>query len=416
MNQPKNLISYQKLLETLNVDKSANHLLLGNGFNNSLGVVTTYKNIFNKMEQAYPQYERVKSNLEEKNYDIELLIKELKESLAEANFLPDYIENKIKLDFMTATYSIVSRDIKKIYQEKNKAIHLLFNNFSNYFTLNYDPLLYLLLMQFKHEDENKSLVFQNTSSFIEGDLDTRKQNIYQKIKKAREEGYLKISDGDRDSQFSLEETSKGNFKLAVKEFFKNEKWKQKDIEEIINKIIGEENPSEDKLLKADDGFRKLKQRSLFKESKEQNIFFLHGAFHIYEKGEDTVKITQKQNKAFLQKLEEIIYREGNNILCILTGTAEDKKRQIERQHYLNICFGKLKTLKGRLVILGSSLEKNDQHIFNEINNSAITHLYIGTSEREKLSTIEKAGKAFKNKTIGYFDYESISYANNSHSN
>ena len=115
MNKEEKLIEYSDLLKILEESDSENHLLLGNGFNSSLGILTTYDNIFEEMKQIYPPYRKVQSNLKQKDYDIEFLISKLKALVKNNIFLPEYIENKIKFDFMKATYTIVSRSVKDIY-------------------------------------------------------------------------------------------------------------------------------------------------------------------------------------------------------------------------------------------------------------------------------------------------------------
>ena len=58
-------------------------------------------------------------------------------------------DNKIKLDFMQALHSIVKSQIKHVYAEQNEGIYILLSQFDNYFTLNYDSFLYLLLLKYR---------------------------------------------------------------------------------------------------------------------------------------------------------------------------------------------------------------------------------------------------------------------------
>ena len=80
---------------------------------------------------------------------------------------------------MKSAYGIVKENIKEVYQEKTQGVHLLLKNFSNYFTLNYDPLLYLLLMKFKKNNEDISIAFSNTELFIQDDLNKQQNSINQ---------------------------------------------------------------------------------------------------------------------------------------------------------------------------------------------------------------------------------------------
>ena len=156
------------------------HLLLGNGFNTSLGIRTNYESIFNEMKKEYSEYENIKEKVKARQYDIEVIIDELKNQINESadykKFLSQYISKKVKFDFMKATQSIVIKEVKNVYQEKNQGIYLLLKNFiQNYFTLNYDPFLYLLLMKFKKDNSIEAIALQNTLKFQEENLTQTKE-------------------------------------------------------------------------------------------------------------------------------------------------------------------------------------------------------------------------------------------------
>ncbi len=149
------MMKYDELLSVLNESQEENHLLLANGFNYSLGVNTGYENIFSKMKEKYQGYEEL--NIVD-DFDIEHIIGELKKQVSNNSpykvFLDNYINNKVKSDFMKSAYEIAKDGIKNIYQEKNEGMGILFKNFNNFFTLNYDPFLYLLLMKYKNGKTN----------------------------------------------------------------------------------------------------------------------------------------------------------------------------------------------------------------------------------------------------------------------
>lgn len=408
------IIRYQQLLTELKESDQECHLLLGNGFNNSLGVNTSYKGIFERMKRDYAGYEPLESYLSENYYDIEKLIHKLKDGVVSIEgisdgFLPDFIESKVKLDFMKAAYEIVKEEIKNIYhEEKSEGIYLLFNNFTNYFSLNYDPFLYLILMKFKKADgESQAIALQQTTLFKEQDLDSTQDNIYSEIEKARREGMLQITIGDSDSsEKSLKNITKNYFQETIKTHFKDKGWKSKDIERVCDHIWEKES-HEEKLDNINDSFfgedYKPESASL------QNIFFLHGAFHIYQKKTLIRKITQKQNKALYQRLEDIINSEEEDIICVLTGTSEEKSAAIQANEYLNNNLTKLSSLHGSLVVFGSSLDENDKHIFNQINQSNIKTIYISSTQDKIKSDAKKAKLAFPKKQLQFFDYKTVSY-------
>ena len=334
---------------------------------------------------------------------------------------------------MTAAYEIVRPEIANIYKEKNNNVHILLKNFKNYFTLNYDPLLYLLLMKFKKNQESNSLtgIALLEDGSVKDALDERERKIYDELKRARKSGVYRVlvpSDSDMGplngtsiADEDLSVTTKQDFQHAAKMHLKENgiETNGKQLEKIINLILQEENSLVPPGLPVDDGFAQKGSNFYFDDSidllgternAQQNLFFLHGAFHIVHKNRKTEKITQQQTKAFRKRLEEIIGSQSCNVICVLTGTSDDKKSQIDGSNYLSACFSKLEKLNGNLVIFGSSLSKKDKHIFDSINeNSKVSVVYVGTSKKNFDKTANNARDLFKEKTIKYFNYKTISY-------
>lgn len=404
------LLTYDEVLKKISNEEC--HLLLGNGFNNSLGINTSYKGIFNEMKKANPEYLGLDTFMARNDHNIEMLIAELKKPINKNDpmyaFLCKFIETKIKLDFMKACYSIVKDEIKNIYQDKNEDIYLLFKNFTNYFSLNYDPFLYLLLMRFKAADKKDvGVSFQNTSLFKEHDLNTNQNNIYDAIEEARRNGRIEtIVNPTNTSEKALIDMPKKEFEMIVKEHFKGRGWKSADIKKVCD-YIWEKEQGNAKLTNINDGF-------LFSEynpnKTPQNIFFLHGAFHIYIDGKHKVyKITQEQDNALYNKLEEIINSEEKEILCILTNASKDKENSIKDNIYSKNCFDKIRQLNGSLMIFGSSLAENDKHIFNQVKESKISKIYISTSTKDYTRDYKRSKDYFPNKELNFFDYTTVSY-------
>ena len=410
------ILSYKEVLE--NIKNQENHLLIANGFNYGLGVNTGYKAIFEKMaENNWDIYNDALGMVEDCGFDLEYFIGKLENDINENNtFLKKYVRNKVKRDFMQATHEIVKSEIKNIYAEKNEGIFILLKEFTNYFTLNYDSLLYLLLLKYKPIDnQNKNtIVFQQTLKFIEDDLNTKQSNIYSEIKLARKNGKLRLNFNSTESALEKDfnKLTKVHFTEEVKEYSKtfNKGWKTKDINKVVKSIF-EEEKSNEVLSKIDDGSRQL---TLFGEteffydvnSNTQNLFFLHGAFHIYKDGESFKKITQKSDKALYEKLEEVLNNEEQEVVCVFQHN--NKTEAINDNEYLKHCFDKLMQISGNLVIIGSSLADNDNHIFEQINNSQIDTLYISAfGDKDKIMTLAK--NKFPHKKIYLFDAETISY-------
>ncbi|MFV0321838.1 MAG: DUF4917 family protein [Alphaproteobacteria bacterium] len=416
MTEQTQIIDYSTMLLELKNSETDCHLLLGNGFNASLGVKTTYENIFNEMKNIYSDYSMLEDDAKKNYYDIEILIKKIEEASNVQDkkintFLSQFIETKIKLDFMKATYSIVKNEIKTIYQEKkDEGIYLLFKNFNSYFTLNYDPFLYLILMKYKENKlENQAISFLNSYSFIQDELNKYQNYIYSDIQELRKSGTNWISVGnDNPSKRDMSKMTKSAFEASITEHFKDKKWKTKDIKRVCD-YIWEKEKGNNRINNINDGFLSEEFNPILHSL--QNIFFLHGAFHIYEKNRSQIyKITQEKNKALYQKLEDTINSEEKEIVCVFSGTSKEKIDSIQENSYLRHCYGKLSTLNGSLVIFGSSMAENDNHIFEQINKSMIDNIYISNDGENITSDYKKMKELFPNKKITLFNYNTVSYS------
>lgn len=417
VKKEKILLKYNDVLDK--IEKQDSHLLLWNGFNHWLGVDTSYWSIFKKMIWNDRWiYKDALHLVKESNYDLELFIGKLAENINDDNsFLKKYVANKVKVDFMKAAHEIVKDEIKNIYAEKNEGIYILLKHFTNYFTLNYDSFLYLLLLNFKSSENNKenTIAIQSSLTFQKEDINTVWNNIYYEIQEARKSWTLIIGITWENTTTSyLSKATKWTFTTAVKEYFKNKNWKWTDVAIVINKIW-EEEKEKCVIENINDWF---KIQYLFQWSKEkefifdinnetQNLFFLHWAFHIYNEEGQYKKITQKSDNALYDRLEEILNSEDRDITCIFQ--SENKIDEINKSEYLQKSYNKLLKLSWVMIIIWSSLSDNDKHIFNQINSSWINTLYISTREKSFDKNYEKAKKVFPNKNIYFFDTESISY-------
>lgn len=104
----------------------------------------------------------------------------------------------------------------------------------------------------------------------------------------------------------------------------------------------------------------------------------------------------------------MLNNEEQDIVCVFQH--ENKTDVIDKNEYLLNCHKKLNGLNGNMVIIGSSLADNDNHVFERINNSGIDTLYISTLLKSKETNFQLAKDKFPSKEIHLFDAETISYA------
>lgn len=410
------LLSYQELLDILQDQES--HLLLWNGFNTWLWVKTTYKDIFKKMiEDHWSVYADARDIISECGDDIESFIGRLTQDINGNDFLKKYITNKIKYDFMKATHEIVKNGVRNVYKKKNEWVYILLRNFKNYFTLNFDSFLYLLLLKYKWSDKDLSIGFQPTFNFIEEDInETFNNTIYTEIKEARNNWSIAIQFGSDTVTTPTKKLAKTHFKKEVMTYAKDRKdWEERDIKLVVDHLWTEEKNK--KVIEViDDWMKPLKifndeayatEYHYDVENETQNLFFLHWAFHIFQEGETIKKITQTDDEALYDRLEEILNNWKKDILCVFQ--AEQKLEEINKSPYLRKALDKLGALSGNIVMIWSSLWDNDQHIFDQINQSSIENIYIASSPKKYRDTFKEAKKKFSNKNIFLFDRDTITY-------
>ena len=398
------LINYTEMLSE--IDEKENHLLLGNGFNYSLGVNTGYKNIFDMMKEQNSSYNNL--TIENGNYDIEGIIGRLKENIdnSDKEFLHIFINNQVKKDFIKACFSIVKDSIKNIYEEKNRGLGLLFKNFTKYFTLNYDPFLYLLLLKFK---KNESLlVFNHTIPFKEIDLNIQQSEKYKIIKDIYFTYKKDIYDneGNRVLEKDFSNLTKVDFEKQLSDVLKSKNIKK---DKRCLEVLYEELNQNEVQLEIADGFSKNNRLELFEYKPEinRNLFFLHGAFHLYKNKKKIYKISRNTEKALYDVIDEILDNESKDLICVFTN--ESKIDEINNCEYLKDSLDEISNLNGNIVIIGSSLDDNDKHIFEAINNSNISKVYFASTEKEYEYHNDRMKLLFPNKEIVLYDRESVSY-------
>lgn len=143
----------------------------------------------------------------------------------------------------------------------------------------------------------------------------------------------------------------------------------------------------------------------------QNIYFLHGGLHIFDKKSEIIKNTFSRTEKSLkdQTLENL----DNDIYPIFVseGTSEQKKAKIIHNAYLNHCYKSLASIgtkNSNLVIFGTLLKRNDTHIRKAILKSKVENIYIGVSNENEAKEfddfIEQSSKLKKAKKIYFYDY------------
>lgn len=137
-------------------------------------------------------------------------------------------------------------------------------------------------------------------------------------------------------------------------------------------------------MEADDGFRKP-ENDFDSEyvvwesgtSRKQNIWYLHGALHVFDAGVEIQKYTWvNTGQRLIEQIRDALER-NYFPLFVAEGTSDEKLNKIMHSEYLAKGKRSFSSIQGALFIHGHSLAANDEHILKAIEKGKIEHLYVG---------------------------------------
>lgn len=415
-------------------------VLLGNGFSRSY-----CNSAFNQAEilQHMPSLQ----GLTEIS-DIEKCIEETQEKVKE--IIPDnkavpkiiidrWIKSLLHKEFIDTMYDLMPKslnDIEDFDHDKLTRYRDFFNYFDRVFTLNYDPLLYWMLMRFINYGDKEFVDYSDLKEQLNSVAEDSKE--YTKLKKKLDTTNDKCVKSVRTEMFPVYLKENEDYKLNI--LCKTEVLLEKSIAEAEGKILGgwtkvipevyqafeakkaasltlsQESDKLDRIadstiesklesVKHNKEAMKLKIRDGFigdnwGQDNDQTVFYLHGALHLIENNDKTVKVTQDEFKKMIEKVKEK-WDEGYEPLTVLESTPEAKINRITQSLYLTKCFNEFQNISGTLVTHGLSFMNSDQHIIDAINNNSnLEKIYVGCYAQ--LS--EEIKQAFENNDkVVFFD-------------
>lgn len=154
-------------------------------------------------------------------------------------------------------------------------------------------------------------------------------------------------------------------------------------------------------------------------SDKKPFYFLHGALHLFHNRGDIIKL-ETSTPFYSNILDEINKQLKNNQypICVTAGTADEKLEMIKNNYYLSRCFDALCSLRDyNLVIFGTRLKENDEHIRKAILKSEVKNIFIGVSNqswiqaRQDLQDFMQNAQS-KGKNIFFYDYNSFNVWDN----
>lgn len=159
------------------------------------------------------------------------------------------------------------------------------------------------------------------------------------------------------------------------------------------------------------------------KARTQNIHYLHGALHIYDRGPDVEKFTWNDKGIPLIDQARKALSEGRFPLFVAEGESKKKMEKIIHNGYLYHSFKSFcatmkygtKTSMNCLFTYGVSFNKNDEHVLNKIPKGKVAHIFVsiyGDSESPTNKAIIAAVERMKRKRaygelqVTYYDAQS----------
>ncbi|MBZ0169291.1 hypothetical protein MELA_00091 [Candidatus Methylomirabilis lanthanidiphila] len=108
----------------------------------------------------------------------------------------------------------------------------------------------------------------------------------------------------------------------------------------------------------------------------QNVFYLHGALHVFDAGAEVQKYTWcNTGIALVDQIREAL-AENRYPIYVAEGNSESKMRRIQHSAFLSRAFRSFSSIGGSLFIFGHSLASNDEHALRLIERGTTKSVYV----------------------------------------
>jgi len=149
------------------------------------------------------------------------------------------------------------------------------------------------------------------------------------------------------------------------------------------------------------------------QSHDQNVWYLHGALHVFDTGTEVQKYTWVNTGIrLIEQIRDALSRDYFP-LFVAEGTSSEKIERIRHSDYLAKAYRGFQSIGGALFILGHSLGANDEHFLKLIENGKLQHVFVGlfgdpasannraiVRRAERMATARRRGPAL---AVSFFD-------------
>jgi Domain of unknown function (DUF4917) len=113
------------------------------------------------------------------------------------------------------------------------------------------------------------------------------------------------------------------------------------------------------------------------QSHDQNMWFLHGALHVFDSGTEIQKYTwSRTGIRLIQQIREALSRDFFP-LFVAEGTSAEKLERIRHSDYLAKAYRSFQEIQHCLFVYGHSLAANDEHYLHRIEKGKLAHIFVG---------------------------------------
>jgi Domain of unknown function (DUF4917) len=113
------------------------------------------------------------------------------------------------------------------------------------------------------------------------------------------------------------------------------------------------------------------------QSHSQDMWFLHGALHVFDSGVEIKQFTW--NRTGVRLIEQIRSALSHDLfpLFVAEGSSSEKLDRIRHSDYLAKAYRSFQSISYCLFIYGHSLAENDEHYLKLIERGKVKHLFVG---------------------------------------
>lgn len=113
------------------------------------------------------------------------------------------------------------------------------------------------------------------------------------------------------------------------------------------------------------------------QSHDQNMWFLHGALHVFDSGTEIQKYTwNRTGVRLIEQIREALSRDFFP-LFVAEGSSKEKLERIRHSDYLAKAYRSFQEIQHYLFVYGHSLAANDEHYLRLIEKGKLAHLFVG---------------------------------------